>query len=97
MPKVIRKETKQERVIFEGLKVSDFLDKKFLKRLEEIGLKADVINLILIIKENEKGNYPLLLGHESNKNLGEKILYIDSPTKDVPENFIKLLEEMDNE
>lgn len=93
MPKIIEK---KEQVLFEGLRISDFLNEKFIKKIKESGLNVDAINLVLIIKEDKKEGYPLILGHQSHKELNEKLMHIDSPTKDVPEKFIKLLEEMDN-
>jgi hypothetical protein len=93
MPKIIKKE---EIVLFEGLRISDFLDKEFLKKVEKIGLEVDAINLVLMVNGNKKESYPLILGHHNNKDLEERRMHISSPTKDVPENFIKLLEDIDN-
>lgn len=93
MPKIVEK---KEQVLFEGLRISDFLNEKFIKKIKESGLNVDAINLVLMVNGDKKEGYPLILGHQNNKELKEKLMHIDSPTKDVPEEFIKLLEEMDN-
>ncbi|GBE20554.1 hypothetical protein BMS3Abin17_01295 [archaeon BMS3Abin17] len=95
MTKIVRK---QEILCFEGISISDLLDKNFLKKLSEKDLKIDPISLVFMVKEmNEKKEiYPIILGHESNEELSKKIMHVNAPSNESSKKFIKLLEEIDD-
>lgn len=87
----------KETISVQGLTISDFLDKNFLDKIKQLGKKVDPISLILMIKdeEGEKGDmHPVILGHNSNKEIDEKILNLNAP-KELSEKIIKLLEDME--
>lgn len=91
MPKI---ENKKEIISFQGLVVSDFLDKKFLKKLGKIGKEIDSINLLFMVKEEKGKMYPIVLGHSNNQELAAKIINIDAPPE-MSKKLIKILEEME--
>jgi len=94
MPKIIKK---QEVLCFEGLSISDFLDKGFLKKIKDAGLDMEAINVVFMVRKDKekKGLYPIIIGHESSKDLKKKIMHIHAPSSENSEKFIKLLEKME--
>lgn len=93
MPKIIKK---QEFLYFDGLLISDFLDKNFLNKIKEKGLDMDAITLIFMIKNKSNEFYPIVLSHESNKDVENKRMsIITSSNSEIVEKFIKLLEGME--
>ena len=94
MPKILKK---QEVLCFEGLTISNFLDKNFLDKIKKSGIDMDAINLIFMAKEKgQEGNiYPIVLGHQSNEELKRKIININAPSGEASNKFIKLLEELE--
>lgn len=95
MPRIVKKE---EVLCFEGSALSDFLNKKFLEKIEEKKLDLLPINLIFIATEKEKGKegmYPIILGHSNREEVKKKMLHISAPKTKLSEKFIKILEEME--
>ena len=96
MPRIIKK---QEVLCFEGITISNFLNKKLLQRLKEKKLDITPISLIFIVKE-KKGKdeivYPIIVGHQNRKEVEDKILNINTPTTLTSTKFIKILEEMES-
>lgn len=94
MSKIVRK---QESVLFEGIRISDFLDKKFLEKLKKEELELLPVSLVFIAtekEENKKTPYPIIIGHENPDEVKNKIMHINTPSTELSDKFIKMLEEM---
>jgi len=96
MPKIIKK---REILCFEGISISDFLDKKFLDKLKKEGLDMDPINLVFMVRNGGEGDeqnvHPIILTHEGTKELKSKLINISAPSTKATEKFFKLLGEME--
>jgi len=93
MPKIVKK---QEVLCFEGISISDFLDKKFLEKIREQNLEIDPISLVFMVEnKKDKEISPIVLAHESKQDVIDKTIRINAPSNNTFEKFIKLLEEME--
>lgn len=96
MPRLIKKE---EVSLFEGISIRDLLKDNFLERIKEKKLNIDPVALVLMVfdeKENKlKIHQPIVLAHESKKEVEGKIVHIHTEKTDASEQFFKVLEELE--
>ena len=96
MPRLIRKE---EILLFDGISIKDLLKDNFLEKIKEKNLYIDPVAMVLIVfdeKENKlKIQHPIVLAHESKKEVESKIVHITTEKTDASEQFLKVLEELE--
>lgn len=97
----IKRLDKQEALSFEGIRLSDFLDKKFSDELKKEKLAILPASIVFIVKDKKEGKdiqFPLVLVHQSEEEFNNKILHLSIPLPNsesvIPQKFIKLLEKM---
>ena len=89
---------KAEKFVLEGITINDLIKEDFLKELRKKDNNIFPISLVFI---SEKGNekmkqgFPLVLSHQSNEEIKNKILHIESPDSDLVESLKEILEEED--
>ena len=86
---------KAEKFVLEGITINDLIKEDFLKELRKKDSNIFPISLVFI---SEKGNekmkqgFPLVLSHQSNEEINNKILHIESPDSDLVESLKEILE-----
>ena len=86
---------KAEKFVLEGITINDLIKEDFLKELRKKDSNIFPISLVFI---SEKGNekmkqgFPLVLSHQSNEEIKNKILHIESPDSDLVESLKEILE-----
>ena len=96
MPKIIKK---QEALLFQGVTISELLNKQFLDKMNEKKLLAEPVTLVFMItdtKDGKKNFFPIILSHEDRKEIEGKITHISTEESEASELFIKVLEEMES-
>jgi len=86
---------KAEKVQIENVTLNDIFKDEFIKKVKKLGKNIFPITVVFINefdKDGKKQAYPLVLNHQSNKEVENKILHIESPDTDLLESFVKLLE-----
>lgn len=89
---------KAEKFVLEGITINDLIKEDFLDKLREKDNNIFPISLVFI---SEKGNekmkqgFPLVLSHQSNEEIKNKILHIESPDSDLVESLKEILEDED--
>lgn len=86
-----------EKFKFCSISIKDLLKKEVNDELEKSGLNIFPINLVFINEEgegNKKIACPIILGHQSNKELKEKVLHLDCPEQKLLKIFTKILTQL---
>ena len=87
----------REILTFEGLSLNDLLNEKFLEKINKKKLDLNPINIIFMAQKEEEGKQqfcPIILSHESRKEIETKVLHINIDKKIISDDFIKILEEI---
>ncbi|MEA3342856.1 MAG: hypothetical protein U9Q92_01700 [archaeon] len=85
----VKRET--EKVRISGVVIEDLLNEKFLKKIKEKETKIIPIFLALNIPKEKN---IVVLTHENEKEVEDKILHINSGTQQTLDTFVKILEEI---
>jgi len=87
---------KPEKFVLEGITINDLIKEDFLEELRKKGGNIFPISLVFINeKSNEKMKLvsPLILSHQNNEEINNKILHIESPDSNLVESLKAMLEE----
>lgn len=88
---------KPERVVLEGKNLRMFLNESFLKKIESLG-NILPISIFFIRKkvEGKKTNIaPLLFNHQTDKEIENNILHVESADLELLEKVVKKIENED--
>ncbi len=86
---------KPEKFALEGITINDLIKESFLKKLKDKDNNIFPVSLVFI---NEKGNEknrqfsPLIISHQSNEEVKNKILHVESPDTELAKFVTKILE-----
>ena len=96
MQRLIRKE---EVLLFEGISIKELLKENFLEKIKEKKLHIDPVAMVLMVFDEKddklKIQHPIILAHESKKEVEGKIVHISTEKTDASEQFLKVLEELE--
>jgi len=87
---------KAEKFMIENISISDLIKEDFLKKIEKIDSNIFPVSLLFISEKGEgkiKQASPLILNHQSNEEVKNRILHIESPDTELVESVTKILEE----
>lgn len=90
---------KYEKVIIENQNIKSFIDKSFLEQVNKISKTKTLfpVSIVFIAEKKIEGKRavcPIVLSHESNKDVTNKILRIESPDPELLDDFIKMFEKV---
>ena len=86
---------KPEKVLIEHASLKDIFKDEFLQRITESGKDIFPVTIVFMNEfdvEGKKQAYPIILNHNSNDEVKNKILHIASPNSELLEMFIKIIE-----
>jgi len=86
---------KAEKVQIENVTLNDIFKEEFIKKVSKLGKSIFPITVVFINefeRDGKKQAYPLVLSHQSSKEVETKILHIESPDTDLLDSFVKFLE-----
>ena len=85
---------KAEKVQIENVTLNDIFKEEFIKKVSKLGKSIFPITVVIneFERDGKKQAYPLVLSHQSSKEVETKILHIESPDTDLLDSFVKFLE-----
>ena len=86
---------KPEKFALEGITINDLIKEDFLEKLKKREENIFPISLVFLSeksKEKMKLVSPLILSHQSNEEINNKILHIESPDSNLVESLKEILE-----
>jgi len=82
-----------EKIRLDNKSASQLLNPDFVKQLSE--LKQDIIPAsIVLIKTKDNISIPLVISHQSKKEIEEKIIHIESPDQEFLDKVKNIIEKM---
>lgn len=86
---------KPEKVLIERASLKDIFKDEFLQKISESGKDIFPVTIVFMNEfdvEGKKQAYPIVLNHNSNDEVRNKMLHIESPNSELLELFIKIIE-----
>ena len=83
-----------EKFKFSSISIKDLLKKEVNEELEKSGLNVFPVNLMFINEEgegNKKVANPIVLSHQNNKEVKDKVLHLDCPESKLSKVFTEIL------
>jgi len=90
------KMAKAEKFVIENIAISDLIKEDFLEKLKKIDMNIFPVSLLFINekeKEGVKQAFPLILNHQNNEEVKNRILHVESPNTELVKALTKILEE----
>lgn len=90
--------SKKEKIRLNDLSIRDLINPKFEKEIEKKDLSIIPISLVFIDVKKSKNKIkkisPIILSHQNDKEIKNKILHLECPESEILEKMEKILEEM---
>jgi hypothetical protein len=86
-----------EKYKFNNISIKDLLKKEVVEELEKGGFNIFPVSLVFINEEGEakkKIVCPIVVSHQNNKEVQDKVIHLDCPNNKMLELFTRLLEKL---
>lgn len=90
---------KAEKFVVDKISISDLIKDEFLNKLKEIDKNIFPVSLVFISERGDgeiKQAFPLLFMHQTNEEVKNKLMHIESPDTKLVESVTKLIEKTKN-
>ncbi len=83
-----------EGVRIKGFLIEDIMKENFLKEMQKNGIKSNVVGLVFMVENNKKKFLPIILSHQNNKEVEDKIIHLDSQNSTILNKFVELIKRL---
>ena len=86
---------KAEKLLIENKLLKDFLKDDFTNKLDKFGkiFPISIVFINEIERDGKKISNPIIISHQNNEEVKNKIIHVESPDSDLIDKIVKLIEE----
>lgn len=89
------KKARAEKYVLGNMTINDLIKEKFLEKLRTIDNNIFPVSLVFINEKGDEKNkqiFPLVISHQSNEEVKNKILHVESPDTELAKSVTEILE-----